>query len=285
MNHSLLGAHFSIAGGLHKAFDHADKYNCTAMQIFTQNSHTWKIRELTENEIETFLLRKEHSGVINITAHTGYLINLAGADAEKRCKSFDAMKAELFRAERLGIKNLVLHPGSHMKTSVTDGIKRLSESINRLFDQTPSDDTTILLETTAGQGNSIGHRLDDIEHTINAIENRARIGICIDTCHVFAAGYDISTETGYKTFIDEIDSRFGLDAVKCIHMNDSKKKAGAKVDRHEHIGMGCIGDMAFKLIMNDAGFTHAPKILETPAELDGADMIAKNLSKLISFID
>ena len=284
MNPHLIGAHFSISGGLHKAFDHADKYNCTAMQIFTQNSHTWKIRELTDGEIEAFLQRKKISGVKDVTAHTGYLINLAGSNIEKRRKSMAAMKAELFRAERLGIKHIILHPGSHIKTSVASGIDRLAESINTLLDIKQTESVSILLETTAGQGDSIGHRLDDIEKTIEKIENKERIGLCIDTCHVFAAGYDISTKQGYEAFFDEVANRIGIASVKCIHLNDSKKKAGSKVDRHEHIGMGCIGDKAFELIMKDEKLAHVPKILETPGEHNGVDMSRKNLDKLLSFI-
>lgn len=282
MKNTLLGAHFSIAGGLHRSFDHADKYQSTAMQIFTQNSHTWKIRELEKSDIEKFLNRKKESGVINIVSHAGYLINLAGSDPEKREKSFQSMRGELLRAELLEIENLVLHPGSHMKTSVAEGIERITESINLLLDDKALGNTTILFETTAGQGYSVGHRLEHIQDIIKKIDQKERVGLCIDTCHVFAGGYDIRTEDGYNDFVNEIDSRFGVKAVKCIHLNDSKKDVASRVDRHEHIGKGFIGGKAFELIMRDPRFVHAPKIIETPTEKDGLDMNRINFDRLLA---
>lgn len=282
MMEKLLGAHYSIAGGLHKAFDHADKYQSTTMQIFTQNSHTWKIRELKKNEIDTFLKRKKESGVKKIVSHAGYLINLAGSDSGKREKSFQSMRGELLRAEQLAIENLVLHPGSHTKTSVEEGIERLTESINLLLSDTSLGKTTILFETTAGQGDSVGHRLEHIQAIIERIDRKERVGLCIDTCHIFAAGYDIRSEEGYNGFVNEIDDRFGTESVKCIHLNDSKKALGSRVDRHNHIGEGFVGETAFKLIMNDDRFLHAPKIIETPAENDGVDMNRVNFDRLLA---
>lgn len=278
----LLGAHYSISGGLHKSFDHADKYQSTAMQIFTQNSHTWKIRELEKNDIEKFLNRKKESGVINIVSHAGYLINLAGSDPEKREKSFQSMKGELLRAEQLGIENLVLHPGSHTKTSVEEGVERIAESINILLSDKSLGNATILFETTAGQGDSVGHRLEHIQEIIDRIDQKERVGLCIDTCHIFAGGYDIRTEDGYNDFVIEIDERFGTESVKCIHLNDSKKDLGSRVDRHEHIGEGFIGGKAFELIMSDSRFAHAPKIIETPTEKDGLDMNQINFDRLFA---
>ncbi len=283
MENNLLGAHFSISGGLHKSFDHADKYHCTAMQIFTQNSHTWKIRELEKVEIEKFLKRKKESGVKTVVSHAGYLINLAGSDPEKREKSFQSMRGELIRAELLQIENLVLHPGSHIKTSVEEGIERIAESINLLLNDKSLGNAAILFETTAGQGDSVGHRLEHIQQIIERIDQKERVGLCIDTCHVFAGGYDIRAKGGYNDFVYEIDSRFGIESVKCIHLNDSKKDVGSRVDRHEHIGEGLIGGKAFELIMKDSRFAHASKIIETPGEKDGLDMNKINFGKLLSF--
>lgn len=279
----LLGAHFSISGGLHKAFDHADKYNCTAMQIFTQNSHTWKIRELTDKDIQHFHDRKKDSGVINVTAHTGYLINLAGADPEKAEKSMAAMRGELIRAEQLGIEGLVLHPGSFTGSTYGEGILRLTERINTLLDETPESPVRILFETTAGQGNSIGHKLEDIETIIDKIEDKQRTGLCLDTCHLFAAGYDISTESGYTDLFSGITDKFGPDKIGCIHLNDSKKPVGSKVDRHEHIGDGFIGEDAFRKIMTDPNLAGVPKVIELPDDKDGIDMTARNLERLHSY--
>jgi deoxyribonuclease-4 len=284
MKNILLGAHFSISGGLDKAFDHADKYECSAMQIFTQNSNTWKVRKLETKETKNFFKRQESSSVKSIISHAGYLINLAGPDSEKREKSFEALKGELKRSDMLGIKNIVLHPGSYMKTSVEEGIKRICESINLLFNDDSCGSSSILLETMAGQGDCIGHKPEHLAEIIENTGNNSRVGICLDTCHIFASGYDISTEEGYLNFIDKLESLSLLEKIGCIHLNDSKKKCGARVDRHEHISEGLMGDKIFKLIVNDKRFDSVPKIIELPGEQDGIDMNKKNFERLTSLV-
>ena len=282
MKDVLVGAHFSIAGGLHRAFADADKYGCTAMQIFTQNSNTWKIRELRNKEIEEFFKRKKVSKVKRIISHSSYLINLGGPDKEKRKKSIEALEGEIIRAEALEIESLVLHPGSHVGTSVKEGIKRIASGLNSVLDKIPGKNTDIILETTAGQGDSIGHRCDEISEIIEKVENKERIGVCIDTCHIFAAGYDIRTKEKYDSFMKEAENSFGLNYLKCIHLNDSKKDLGSRLDRHEHLGLGFIGEDAFKFIMKDKRLAEVPKILETPHEADGKDMNFVNFNKLYS---
>ncbi|MGM0418927.1 MAG: deoxyribonuclease IV [Thermodesulfobacteriota bacterium] len=283
MKKILLGAHFSISGGVDKAFDHADKYECSAMQIFTQNSNTWKVRKLETKETEKFFKRQESSFVKNITSHAGYLINLAGPDHEKREKSFEALKGELERSHILGIKNIVLHPGSHMKTSVEGGVKRISESLNLLLNDDLCGSSNILLETMAGQGDCVGHRPEHLAEIIENIDKKSRVGICLDTCHIFASGYDISTKEGYLKFTDKLESLSLLEKVGCIHLNDSKKKCGTRVDRHEHIGKGLMGNTIFELIVNDKRFDSVPKIIELPGEQDGVDMNKKNFERLSFF--
>lgn len=278
----LLGAHFSISGGLHKAFDPADRYGCRAMQIFTQSANTWKTRKITEDEKELFIKRWQSSCVEKAVSHAGYLINLAGSDFEKRKKSFEALKKEIERAEYLGIELVVLHPGSHMKTSVSEGIKRVSDAVNKIFDESCSGRTKILFETMAGQGDCVGSEISHLEDIINGVKRKERIGVCIDTCHVFASGSDISFEKGWSEFLESMISAAGLDKILCFHLNDSKKDCGTKVDRHGHIGEGKIGLKPFELILNDKRFDDIPKIIELQDEENGKDMNAANFSRLAS---
>lgn len=283
MSNILLGAHFSIAGGLHKAFSHAEKYGCRAIQIFTQNSSTWKIREVSEEEVSLFREAWEKSCVENVTAHAGYLINLAGPDNEKNEKSRTSLGGELKRADLLNIDSLVLHPGSHVKTSISQGIQRISDNVNRIFEKDRGK-TKIAFETMAGQGDSIGSRLEHIKSIIDKIENRERTAVCIDTCHLFASGYDLGSEEKYNAFMDEFTDFFGVDSLECIHLNDSKKELGSRVDRHDHIGHGLMGLEPFKFIIRDKRLAHVPKILETAHEKDGKDMNMENFGILKSFL-
>lgn len=280
INNFILGAHFSVAGGLHKAFNEADAYFCKAMQIFTQNSSTWKIRVLSKQDISEFENAYDTSGVTDIISHCSYLINPAGPDAEKREKSFESLKGEVTRCCLLGIKKIVLHPGSHMNTSLDEGINRISLFLDEIFKSFPDKDFTILLETTAGQGSSIGSQLFHLEQIMEKCRFYDRINICVDSCHTFAAGYNIATDKGYEDFFREADSRFGIEKIQCFHLNDSKKECGSKVDRHAHIGSGLIGLNFFKNIMRDKRFLHIPKIIELPNKENGLDMHRKNFEKL-----
>ena len=260
----LLGAHTSINGGVSTAVDLAEKLGFTAMQIFTKNNNRWYAKELSENEIEKFRKRLESSKIKFVVAHDSYLINLCSKELEMLNKSRDSFLDELKRCELLGIPHLNFHPGAHLGLGEDEGIKIIAESLNVAHSKTPGYKVTSMIEATAGQGSAIGYKFEHLRKIIDLVEEKDRITICIDTAHIFAAGYDIKDSTNYKIVINEFDNIVGLDKLKCLHMNDSKKPLGSKVDRHEHIGKGFIGLQGFTNIMNDKRIEHIPKILETP---------------------
>lgn len=276
----LLGAHFSIAKGLHNALFKAQAYNCSALQIFTKNAHTWKERALSRHEIDLFDQARERTGIKAIASHTSYLINLATYERKNHDLSCKALKHELFRSSMLGIPFVVLHPGAHKGRGESAGIRQIADSINNIFKQTKGLQTRLLLETTAGQGSGIGHSFEQFKSILTRIDNRRRLGFCLDTSHIFAAGYDIRTSASYRKTINAFDDIVGLEHLCLIHLNDSKKKLGSKVDRHEHIGEGHIGINAFKLFMNDNRFHEIPIIIETPKEKEGKDYDRINLDRL-----
>jgi deoxyribonuclease-4 len=260
----LLGAHTSINGGVSTAVDLAERLGFTAMQIFTKNNNRWYAKELSENEIEKFRMRLESSKIKFVVAHDSYLINLCSKELEMLNKSRDSFLDELKRCELLGIPHLNFHPGAHLGLGEDEGIKIIAESLNVAHSKTPGYKVTSMIEATAGQGSAIGYKFEHLRKIIDLVEEKDRITICIDTAHIFAAGYDIKDSTNYEIVINEFDNIVGLDKLKCIHMNDSKKPLGSKVDRHEHIGKGFIGLQGFTNIMNDKRIEHIPKILETP---------------------
>lgn len=276
----LLGAHFSIAKGLHNAIYEAQAHDCNALQIFTKNSSTWKERTLSQDEINRFDQARERTGITAIASHTSYLINLATYEKKKHAMSCYALKQELVRSSTLTIPFVVLHPGSHMGRGENEGIRRIADSINKIFSQTSGIKTRLLLETTAGQGSGLGHTFEQLASIMDKVENRDRLGICLDTAHIFAAGYDIRTPASYRKTIDAFDAIAGLEHLYFIHLNDSKKDLGTRVDRHEHIGEGFIGLKAFELFMNDRRFFDIPKIIETPKEKEGKDYDRANLNRL-----
>ncbi len=281
-NTLLLGAHFSIAGGIHKALYEAVSYQCNTLQIFTKNANTWKEKILSDKEIKKFKAAKKETGIYEITSHASYLINIAGMDKKKSAMSCEALKQELIRCDQLNIPYIVLHPGSHMGNGEEKGIRRIADNINQIFDLTKDIKTRLLLETTAGQGSGIGHTFEQLAAIMERVHNQSRIGVCLDTCHIFAAGYDISTPEGYRNTIAEFDQIVGLEKLFVIHLNDSKKKAGSRVDRHEHIGEGFIGLDAFKYLINDFRFKNIPKIIETPKIKGLEDGDEMNLNRLRS---
>jgi deoxyribonuclease-4 len=280
----LLGAHFSISKGLQNALYEAAKYECTALQIFTKNSSTWKERTLTLEEINRFDKAREQTGITSIASHTSYLINLATPERKKHAMSCNALKQELIRSSSLNIPFVVLHPGAHLGTGKETGVEKVALSINDIFAQTPDIQIRLLLETTAGQGSALGHTFDQLASIMEKIENQNRIGICLDTSHVFAAGYDIRKPESYRKTTDAFDEIIGFENLYVIHLNDSKKKLGSRVDRHEHIGEGYIGIKAFELLMNDMRFWNVPKIIETPKQKDDPDMDKMNLKRLRSLV-
>ena len=276
----LLGAHFSIKKGLDKAFYEAESYKCNAFQIFTKNATSWKESTLSPKKIESFNKAREKTGIHEIASHTSYLINLAAVDEKKHALSCEALKQEMIRANQLKIPYVILHPGSHMGSGEATGISLIASSINKIFSEIANQKSRLLLETTAGQGTSIGHTFEQIASILKRIEYADQIGVCFDTCHVFAAGYDIRTYKSYTETIKKFDGTIGLDRLFVLHLNDSKKDFGSRIDRHEHIGDGAIGTKAFEYIMRDERLKRVPKILETPKDKDGKPYDTVNLNRL-----
>jgi len=263
MNH-LLGAHTSIAGGVDTAIDRAKKLNFTAIQIFTKNNNQWRANPLTEKVINSFKSKLSNSDIQFIVAHDSYLINLCAKDKELLEKSRNAFIEELERCEQLGIPHLNFHPGAHGGQGEDEGLKIIAESINIAHEKTKGFKVSSMLETTAGQGNSLGYKFEHLRDIIEMIDDKDRITVCIDTAHIFAAGYDLRSPKTYKKVMKDFDDIIGLDRLKCFHMNDSKKDLGTRVDRHEHIGKGFIGLEGFTNIMNDKKIEKVAKVLETP---------------------
>lgn len=280
----LLGAHFSIAKGLHHALYEAETYGCNALQIFTKNAITWKERILTRKEIHRFDQARKETGINQIASHTSYLINLATPDRKKHGMSCNALKQELFRSSNLDIPFVVLHPGAHMEKGEEKGIEKIAVSINEIFAQTSGIKTRLLFETTAGQGSGLGHTFEQLASMMDKVKDQNRIGICLDTSHIFAAGYDIRTPASYRKATEAFDDIIGFENLYVIHLNDSKKELGSRVDRHEHIGEGKIGIKTFELVMNDMRFREVPKIIETPKHKKDRDADKINLNRLRSLV-
>lgn len=265
----LLGAHMSIAGGVHTAIERGLKIGCTTIQMFVKNNNQWRGKPLTDDDVATYKELRSKSTISPIMVHDTYLINLCAKDKSILKKSREALKDELDRCEMLGVDFLNFHPGSHMGVGEKEGIKLIADSLNIIHDQTSGYRTKSVVEATAGQGTAVGYRFEHLREIIDLVEQKERMAVCIDTCHVFAAGYDIASEKGYEETFEEFDAVVGFDRLVAFHVNDSKRDLGSRVDRHEHIGKGCIGKKGFAFLMNDPRFVGLPKILETPK---GEDM-------------
>jgi deoxyribonuclease-4 len=263
MGELLAGAHMSIAGGMHKAFERGGHARCKTIQIFLKNSTQWRAKSLTEEDRALFQKAQIKSGISPVLAHDSYLINLASPDRALYKKSLGAFVEELQRANFLGVPYLVLHPGSHTGSGIRAGIARIAKALTQAMDLV-GPPVTVLLENTAGQGTGLGYRFEQLASILERIGNPDRVGFCLDTCHAFAAGYDIRTEDGYEETMREFDRLIGVDRILAFHVNDSKKDLGSRVDRHCHIGKGFLGLDAFRFLVNDNRFTAVPKILETP---------------------
>src|SRR5262245_54244021 len=231
-----LGAHLSIAGGLPRAVDRAEASGCEALQIFTKSAGQWRARLLPAEEIARFRARVAETGIRPVLAHNSYLINVAAASPDLRAQSIAALGEELDRAEALGLDGLVMHPGSYTRGTEDGGLTLIAQALTALLRARPRGRTTILLEHTAGQGTNLGHRFEQLATIIDRMKRSRRVAICLDTCHLLAAGYDICSEAGYQETFQEFDRIVGLDRLKAFHLNDSKKPCGSRVDRHEHIG-------------------------------------------------
>ena len=254
----------SIAGGVAQALWRGMEIGCDAIQLFTKNANQWRSKPLTPDDRAAFQQARQETGVIPVAAHDSYLINLASPDTRLYEQSQEALWEEMQRAEALGIPYLVMHPGSHRGDGEQEGLYRIARAINLLHQQGGEMRVMILLETTAGQGATLGNRFEHFARIIEQIEEDKRVGVCLDTCHVFAAGYDISTPQGYEATVEEFERVIGLERLKVIHLNDSKGTLGARVDRHEHIGKGHLGLDAFRRLLQDPRLAHLPFILETP---------------------
>jgi len=264
----LLGAHMSISGGVHIAIERARSIDCTAMQMFVKNNMQWFARPLTRDEVRAFVEHRQRAELLSIFAHANYLINLAATNPLFHANSIRALSKELASANQLELPFLVLHPGAHRGAGEEAALAKIIASINKVFRKIPKVKTKIALETTAGQGSCVGHRFEHLAHIIDNVREPERICICLDTAHLFAAGYDIGTESGIRKTFRGFDRKIGLDRLVAIHLNDSKTGRGSRVDRHEHIGKGKIGLVAFRFIMRDRRLNKIPKVLETPKGKD-----------------
>src|SRR5690349_482478 len=276
----LIGAHLSTQGGLHTAFERGDAINASAAAIFAKNGNQWKGKELTDADCATFA---EKRNVQPMLTHASYLINLATTNPEFHRKSIAALVDELDRAERLGIHAVVLHPGAHMGAGSDAAIDQIARSLDAVHAAIPNHRVVTLLETAAGQGSCVGCTFEELGQMIARVDDKRRVGICFDTCHVFAAGYDLRTRDGYDRTMDEMERHVGLDNVGAFHLNDSKKPLGSRVDRHQHIGEGELGLDAFAFLLNDARFARLPKVIETPKTIE-TESDLRNLNVLRSLI-
>jgi deoxyribonuclease-4 len=273
----------SIAGGVNLAIERARSINCTAMQIFVKNNMQWFAPPLARDEIRSFLEHRQRSELLSIFAHANYLINLAATNGQFHANSIRSLAEELLRADQLNLPFLVLHPGAHLGAGEDAGLEKIADSIDRVLSALPKIKTRIALETTAGQGSCLGNKFEHLSYIINNVRQPNRLCVCLDTAHIFAAGYDISSEASVRRTFREFDRVIGLDRLVAIHLNDSKTACGSQVDRHEHIGQGKIGLDAFRFIMRDRRLRKIPKVLETPKGKDLREDVVnlKRLQRLV----
>ena len=286
-----IGAHMSVAGGLPRAVERGIVHGCAAMQIFAKNANQWKGRLIPREEIREFRAKLKASGIGPVVSHASYLINLATATPALRAQSIEAMGDELDRAEALGLLGVVLHPGCYTRGSEAEGLELIAGALIDLLRARRRGKTMILLEHTAGQGTSLGATFEQLASIIAKMRDHPRVGVCLDTCHLLASGYDLCSPEGYDRTFTQFGRLVGFGRLKAFHLNDSKKPIGSRVDRHEHIGEGCLGLEPFRRIVNDRRFRGLPMLLETPKaegkatgpiEIDPLD--EKNLNALRGLI-
>jgi len=279
----MFGSHLSIAGGLHKALLEAEKLGMETVQIFTKNQQQWAARPLEPTAIELWRGHCKRLDFSRTVSHDSYLVNLASPDESLWRRSLDAFADELSRCASLGIPYLVSHPGAHMGSGEEAGLRRVAKALDLVHQRVPPDHVMTCLEITAGQGTSLGYRLEHLAGIMELVADPKRLGICLDTAHLFAAGYDFRGRK-YAAFMKDVDRIVGIRHVRVLHLNDSRKELGSRVDRHDHIGKGRIGLDGFKGFVRDKAFANVPKILETPKEKapDGRDWDEVNLEALRS---
>jgi deoxyribonuclease-4 len=273
----------SIAGGVEKAVQAAHTIGFRSLQLFTKNNNQWKAPPLPSRQVEAFRLALKATSLVDTVAHTSYLINLASPDDVLWNRSIEAMVVEVERCAVLGIPDLVTHPGAHLGTGEEAGLERVARALDVIHRRTDGLVVTIDLETTAGQGSSLGHRFEHLQAILSRVGSPGRLGVCVDTCHIFAAGYSLDGPRRYDETIEKLDRAVGIDRVRVWHLNDSCRDCGSRVDRHAAIGAGKMGLEPFRNLLNDQRFAHLPMILETPKGMeDGEDLDARNLRTLTS---
>jgi deoxyribonuclease IV len=278
-----LGAHLSIAGGCDRALVRASELEMTSCQIFTKNANQWRAKPLDPAVIERFGEERERTGIRHLVAHDSYLINVGSPDDAMWEKSRLALQEELDRCDELDVPYLVSHPGGHMGSGEDAAISRVSGAINRIHEDRPDGRAVLLLETTAGQGTHLGRTFEELAAIIDRVADKSRVGVCFDTCHVFAAGYDIREREGYDETMRKFDDVVGLDRLRVFHLNDSVKGLGSRVDRHAHIGEGLIGTAAFGFLLADPRFDGLPGVLETPHG-EGGEELRADMATLRSLV-
>ncbi len=285
-----LGAHMSIAGGLHKAVERIASIDGQALQVFTRNQRQWKAAPVTDEEAEAFRLAVANWGFAHVASHDSYLINLASPDPEVAAKSRKALADELVRCARLGIPMVVLHPGAHLGAGVAAGIAALTDNLDAAMEEAGAVDqgsgaVRVLLENTAGQGSGLGSSFEELAEVMARSRHAQRLAVCLDTCHAFAAGCDLRTDEGYAATFETFDRTIGLERLRLFHLNDAKTDRGSRVDRHEHIGKGRLGLEPFRRLLNDPRFAGLPMVIETPKDegerLELDRMNLKTLRELI----
>lgn len=277
----ILGAHMSIAGGYYKAVEAAAKAGCDCVQIFTKNNSQWRAKPISEQDVELFQGKLAEHSITHPLSHASYLINLASPKPDLRTKSIDAMVVELERADKLGVPYVVFHPGSYTTTDEQTGLAAIIDALDQIHSRTSKLAAIPLLENTAGQGSNLGWDFGHLGAIIKGVKQPDRLGVCIDTCHAFAAGHAMESPESYEQTINRMKRAFGIRRIKAFHLNDSKKPFGSRVDRHEHIGEGEMGLEPFRLLLSDKRFANVPMYLETEkGERDGVDYDVLNLRTL-----
>lgn len=282
---AILGAHMSIAGGYYRAVEIARRCGCDCVQVFTKNNNQWRAKPLTDDDVKRFQQSLKELKIAHPIAHDSYLINLASPDDELWKKSIDAFVVELQRADRLGIPYVVTHPGSYTTSSEEAGLARIATALDEIHGQTRGATAQCLLETTAGQGSNLGWRFEHLATILDGVQDPDRLGVCVDTCHIFAAGYPLADVADYKATMKQLNQTVGIERVKAFHLNDSKRELGSRVDRHAHIGEGHLGLEPFRHLLNDRRFRKVPMYMETPkGERDGEELDVINLRTLRGLI-
>lgn len=277
----LIGAHVSIAGGVSKAPERGAAFGCTALQVFTKSPNQWQSKPLDDAECDAFKENMRKFRIRTVAAHDAYLINLASPDKAVWKRSLDAFIDEMKRCEQLGIRDLVMHPGSHLGSGEKKGIAKVAKALKETLAAT--SEARVLLETTAGQGNCLGGRFSHLAEIISLLDGSGRLGVCLDTCHIFVAGYDIRTPADFEKTMKEFDQEIGFDRLELFHLNDTKGKLGSRLDRHEHIGEGHIGPGLFHRLVRARRFKHIPKVIETPGGVEGGVDDVTNVERLFTF--